>query len=96
LTSSIHRAPLAFIRPRCAAQRQCNGEIIAHQLARRPVFSMSSKGNSFDNATIESFLGTLKAEYFHLAAPYSLNTLEAGVDDYVRYYNHERMKLRLK
>lgn len=28
--------------------------------------SMSRKGNCFDNAAMESFFGTLKAEYFHL------------------------------
>ena len=27
---------------------------------------MSRRGNCFDNAVIESFFGTLKAEYFHL------------------------------
>jgi putative transposase len=54
------------------------------------------KGNCFDNAVIESFFGTLKAEYFHLAAPSSLDTLEAGVHDYIHYYNHERLKLGLK
>jgi putative transposase len=57
--------------------------------------SMSRKGNCFDNAAIESFFGTLKAEYFRLAAPNSLETREAGVHDYVHYYNHERIKLRL-
>ncbi|MFC4623304.1 IS3 family transposase [Comamonas nitrativorans] len=44
---------------------------------------------------IESFFGTLKAEYFHLAAPNSIDALEAGVHDYVHYYNHERIKLGL-
>ena len=118
-----------------------NGEIVAYQMARRPVFelvsstlraalsrtactaqlivhsdqgwhykmqpyramlaqrgvkqSMSRKGNCFDNAAMESFFGTLKAEYFHLAAPSSIDALEAGVHDYVKYYNHERIKLRL-
>jgi transposase InsO family protein len=57
---------------------------------------MSRKGNCFDNAAIESFLGTLKAEYFHLARPSGIEELEAGVHDYVRYYYHERIKLRLK
>ena len=98
-----------------------NGEIVAHQMARRPVYelvastlqvalsraectsqliiysdqgwhykmqpyrallaqrgvkqSMSRKGNCFDNAVIESFFGTLKAEYFHLAAPNSIDEL---------------------
>jgi putative transposase len=119
-----------------------NGEIIAHQMARRPVFdlvsstleaalsrtncsaelivhsdqgwhykmqpyramlarrgvkqSRSRKSNCFDNAVIESFFGTLKAEYFYLAAPNSIDALEAGVHDYVHYYNHERIKLRLQ
>ncbi|MBU6466626.1 MAG: IS3 family transposase, partial [Burkholderiales bacterium] len=59
------------------------------------VGSMSRKGNCFDNAAIESFFGTLKAEYYHLERPDSIDTLEAGVHDYVHYYNHERIKLRL-
>ncbi len=53
--------------------------------------SMSRKGNCFDNAVIESFFGTLKAEYFHLAAPDSIDALEAGVHDYVHYYNQDRI-----
>ena len=57
---------------------------------------MSRKGNCFDNAVIESFFGTLKAEYFHLASPNNVDELEAGVHDFVRYYNHERIKLRFK
>jgi transposase InsO family protein len=57
---------------------------------------MSRKGNCFDNAVIESFFGTLKAEYFHLAAPNSIDALEAGVHDYVHYYNNERIKLGLQ
>ncbi|CDW92574.1 IS150 conserved protein InsB [Thiomonas sp. CB2] len=119
-----------------------NGEIIAHRMAKRPVFelvsstlgsalsrtdsgaelivhsdqgwhykmqpyrtmltahgvtqSMSRKGNCFDNAAMESFFGTLKAEYFRLAAPNSLDALEAGVHDYVNYYNHKRIKLGLQ
>jgi putative transposase len=58
--------------------------------------SMSRKGDCFDNAVIESFFGTLKAEYFHLAAPNSIDALEAGVHDYVHYYNRERIKLGLQ
>ncbi|KRD26476.1 hypothetical protein ASE39_19790 [Acidovorax sp. Root267] len=48
-------------------------------LVRRGVEqSMSRKGNCFDNAAIESFFGTLKAEYFHLERPDSIDTLEAA------------------
>ena len=66
-------------------------------LARRGVTqSMSRKGNCFDNAAIESFFGTLKAEYFHLETLDGVESLEAGVHDYIRYYNHERIKLGLQ
>ena len=58
--------------------------------------SMSRKGNCFDNAVIESFFGTLKAEYFHLATLDSLEELETGVHNYIYYYNHERIKLGLQ
>ena len=66
-------------------------------LANRGVTqSMSRKGNCLDNAVIESFFGTLKAEYFHLATLDGLHDLEAGVNDNIHYYNHERIKLGLK
>jgi transposase InsO family protein len=66
-------------------------------LAQRGVKqSMNRKRNCFDNAVIESFFGTLKAEYFRLASPNSIDELEVGVHDYVQYYNHERIKLRLE
>jgi len=66
-------------------------------LARRGVEqSMSHKDNCFDNAAIESFFGPLKAEYLHLERPDSIDALEAGVHDYVHYYNHQRIKLGLQ
>ena len=42
---------------------------------------MSRKRNCFDNAVIESFFGTLKAEYYHLATLDGIETLEAGVHE---------------
>ena len=51
--------------------------------ARRGVTqSMSRKGNCFDNAVIESFCGTLKAEYFHFSTLDSLEEFEVGVHNY--------------
>ena len=58
--------------------------------------SMGRKGDCFDNAVIESFFGTLKAEYFHLLKCDGLVQLEAGVHDCIHYYNHERIKLGLQ
>ncbi len=57
---------------------------------------MSRKGNCFDNAVIESFFGTLKVDYLHFAMPNSIEALEAGVHDYIHYYNHEHIKLGLQ
>ena len=58
--------------------------------------SMSRRGNCLDNASMESFFGTLKSEFFHLNKSSSLEELETGIDDYIRYYNHDRIKLKLK
>ena len=119
-----------------------NGEIVAYQMARRPLFdmvgamlkkafgrlkqsdkpilhsdqgwqyqmavyrrllenrsitqSMSRKGNCYDNAAMESFFGTLKSEFFHLNKFDNLDELEVGIKDYIRYYNHDRIKLKLQ
>jgi transposase InsO family protein len=43
---------------------------------------MSRKGNCFDNAAIESFVGTLKTECFYLTVPDSIDALETCVHDY--------------
>lgn len=57
--------------------------------------SMSRRGNCLDNAAMESFFGTLKAEFYHLEQFRDLNELQAGLRRYIRYYNHDRIKLKL-
>lgn len=57
--------------------------------------SMSRKGNCLDNAVIESFFGTLKSEFFYLNRFESLEELQTGLDKYIRYYNHDRIKSKL-
>jgi len=119
-----------------------NGEIIAYQTSRRPVFkmvsdmlkkawsklkpddkpvlhsdqgwqyqmsayrrmleqrqvaqSMSRKGNCLDNAAMESFFGVLKSEYYYLNKFKSVKELDEGLATYIRYYNHDRIKMKLK
>lgn len=119
-----------------------NGEIVAFETARRPVFklvenmlakavsrlqdderpilhsdqgwqyqmpawqrrlqarnidqSMSRKGNCLDNAAMESFFAILKSEFFYPNDFDSLESLTDGIDDYIHYYNHDRIKLKLK
>lgn len=57
--------------------------------------SMSRKGNCLDNAAMESFFGTLKSEFFYLNRFESVEELRAGLDEYLRYYNHDRIKTKL-
>ncbi|MGP9700993.1 MULTISPECIES: IS3 family transposase [Halomonas] len=58
--------------------------------------SMSRKGNCLDNAAMESFFGTLKSEYFYLNRFDNIEQLQAGIRHYIHYYNHERIKTKLK
>lgn len=62
---------------------------------RGMVQSMSRKGNCYDNAAMESFFGVLKSEFFYLNKFASVDELEAGIADYIHYYNHDRIKLKL-
>ena len=58
--------------------------------------SMSRKGNCLDNAAMESFFGTLKSEFFYLNRFDSIEQLQVGIRQYIHYYNHERIKTKLK
>ena len=59
------------------------------------VQSMSRKGNCLDNSAMESFFAVLKTEYFYLQKFASIEELKKGLAKYIRYYNHERIKMRL-
>lgn len=57
---------------------------------------MSRKGNCLDNAVIESFFGTLKEEIFYEQTKFaSLDELKQTIDEYIRYYNYDRIKSKL-
>ena len=58
--------------------------------------SMSRKGNCLDNALMESFFGTLKCETIYIEKPASIEALEKQIHEYIDYYNHERIQLKLK
>jgi transposase InsO family protein len=58
--------------------------------------SMSRKGNCLDNASMESFFGVLKSEFFYLSRFESIESLKTGLSQYIHYYNHERIKTKLK
>jgi putative transposase len=58
--------------------------------------SMSRKGNCYDNAVIENFFGTIKSEMFYLKKYLSVEDLKKDIDEYITYYNNDRIKLNLK
>jgi putative transposase len=58
--------------------------------------SMSRKGNCLDNAAMESFFAVLKTEYLYLHKFKDVDELEAGLVEYIDYYNNERIKRKLK
>lgn len=66
-----------------------------HLELRSVTQSMPRRGNCLDNAAMESFFGTLKSEFFHLTSFADVDELKAGLDDYIRYYNVDRIKLKL-
>ncbi|WP_342505848.1 IS3 family transposase [Sporosarcina sp. FSL K6-2383] len=63
-----------------------------HQITQ----SMSRKGNCLDNAVIENFFGLLKSELLYLQEFESMVHFEKELEEYLEYYNHKRMKAKLK
>lgn len=57
--------------------------------------SMSRKGNCLDNAVIENFFGILKSELFYTKKYTSVDELKTDIQDYIEYYNNNRIKLKL-
>lgn len=58
--------------------------------------SMSRKGNCHDNAVIENFFGHLKTEMFHHASFDTVTDLTAALDEYIAWWNTERIQERLE
>ena len=63
-----------------------------HQITQ----SMSRKGNCLDNAVMENFFGILKTELLYLQEFDSIEHFERELADYIYYYNHKRMKAKIK
>ena len=59
------------------------------------VQSMSRKGNCLDNAAMESFFSRMKVKCFYDNTFESIEELESVIKEYVRYYNEERIQLKL-
>ena len=60
--------------------------------------SMSRKGNCLDNSPIENFFGKMKNEMFY-GYEYTFQTLEdlkIAMEEYIEYYNTQRITTKLK
>ena len=60
--------------------------------------SMSRKGNCLDNCVMENFFGKMKNEMFygHEYEFKTLDELESTMNEYIHYYNEERIQTKLK
>lgn len=62
---------------------------------RHIIQSMSRKGNCLDNAMMENFFGLMKSELLYLQEWNSVGQFKRELIKYIRYYNNDRIKLRL-
>ena len=54
--------------------------------------SMSSKGNSYDNAMAENFFSILKTECIHRVKLKTFEEARLLIGQYIRFYNNERTR----
>ena len=57
--------------------------------------SMSRRGNCLDNAVMENFFGLLKSELLYLRKFDSLDNFIKELEEYLKYYNEDRIKEKL-
>ena len=68
----------------------------ANKLKEHCIFqAISRRGNCQDNYVMENFFGILKSELFYLNDFESVEQLQHSIDEYIHYYNHDRIKLKL-
>ncbi len=58
--------------------------------------SMSRKGNCMDNGAMENFFGRLKVEMFYGERFESVTAFINELENYIDYYNNERISMKLK
>ena len=58
--------------------------------------SMSRRGNPYDNALAENFFSILKTECIYRTKLKSYEEARLLIDEYIHFYNHERIQLKTK
>ena len=56
--------------------------------------SMSRRGNPYDNAMAENFFSILKTECIYRYKPKTLSDAQRMIDDYIYFYNNERIQTK--
>ena len=56
--------------------------------------SMSRRGNCYDNAMAENFFSILKTECIYRHKPNTLDEARMLIDDYIYFYNNQRIQLK--
>lgn len=56
--------------------------------------SMSSRGNCYDNASMESFFGSLKTECIYRNQLSTFEEANELIDAYIDFYNYDRVQLK--
>ena len=56
--------------------------------------SMSRRGNCYDNAMAENFFSILKTECIYRLKPKTLDEARILIDDYIYFYNNQRIQLK--
>jgi putative transposase len=58
--------------------------------------SLSRKGNCLDNAVMENWFGIMKTEFYYQEKFENVDLFKKGLKEYIHYYNHDRIKQKLK
>ena len=58
--------------------------------------SMSRRAPPYDNAMAENFFSILKSECIRLYKPVTILQAQTLIDDYIAFYNHDRIQLNSK
>ncbi|CAI3553454.1 transposase [Clostridium neonatale] len=67
-----------------------------HTLKENRIFqSMSRKGSCHDNSVMENFFGIMKQEMYYGVVYYSYDELKEAIEQYIKYYNEQRIKEKL-
>ena len=59
-------------------------------------FSVSRRGNPYDNAMAENFFSILKSECINRIKLQTFEDARKIIDEYIYFYNNERLQLKTK